>query len=443
MGKKGNISLPSSRSIENDPPVDFLVKNMVECDSELLRDQLLSDLQYCSLCDMETTVPSLLKKDLMTSWIRFYQSHGRLFDLVVWLIRKELAEGNTFPQVSSPLLCHLTKMLLHVGEGEDSLLPSPQEMKGKNRERIKEKLFDPIILPAIEKEKEQGETFSTPQDLLRFLFEKKTKEDPKGFWETNNFPPLLKFLVKFTKKERDRSLSFLSFADHDPQISSPKFLSHRSRSPLQNTSPPFHSVSPTAPSSSPPPDQLYPDCVYSLVIIHFLCAIIKENKPKVTPTTSTPIKSDLHSTSSPSPRSHRFSRSLSLQAMIDDEPNQDKSSSRRLLMMLARGLKEVGAEYVKSGQPDGPIPGSSENDILLRFGHALRCLWDDLCEDVEATEVEKKAHRAGSEESQRDALMTLKTNLALCQSCLDDDLPGSSDLYARFIIYYLLFFFFF
>ena len=169
MGKKG-VALPSAQSIETDPPVDFLVKNMVECDSDLLRDQLLSDLQYASLCEMETSVPLLLKKDLMTSWILFYQAHGRLFDLIVWLVRKELTEGKAYPQVSSPLLCHLTKMLLSVEENENaaSLLPSFEATTGL-KDRAQERLFDPLILLAIEKEKE-GSIFST-HSLLQFLLE--------------------------------------------------------------------------------------------------------------------------------------------------------------------------------------------------------------------------------------------------------------------------------
>ena len=124
---------------------------------------------------METSVSPLLKNDLMTSWIHFYQAHGRLFDLVVWLVRKEMAEGKSYPQVSSPLLCHLTKMLLHIGEDGDSLLPSPEKIEkmdgGEEPNRIQEKCFSPLIQAVMEKEKEEGITFSTPQDLLRFLFQ--------------------------------------------------------------------------------------------------------------------------------------------------------------------------------------------------------------------------------------------------------------------------------
>ena len=238
------------------------------------------------------------------------------------------------------------------------------------------------------------------------------------------------------KKERDRSLNFLSFADSSKTSPrSPRFLS-RSRV----GSPSFASSGSPSPTSGEQENRnLYPDSVYSLVIVHFLCAMLKENGSKIGSNASTPVK---HSNLGER-RSERLTRSFSARTM-EELGIPDTSSTKRIMALLSRGLKEVAGEYLKEGQPQGPF-SESENEILLRFGHALRGLWDDLCEDVVEEEVEKKAHCGECEETQREALGALKTNLALCQSRLDEDLPGSSDLYARlrFVIAFLVHFSFF
>ena len=135
-----------------------------------------------------------------------------------------------------------------------------------------------------------------------------------------------------------------------------------------------------------------------------------------------------------------------MEILTKKDDSEAVEGSSHFLVMLTMGMKEAAMEYVKSGQPNGPFPdsGDGKRDVLLRFGYALRCLWDDLRKDVNGSIVEKKARTAGSVESQTEALMNLKTNLALCQDCLDEDLPGSSDLYARFSFFsFFLFFFFF
>ena len=100
-------------ALEQEPPVDFLVKNILESDQGFLEQELLVDYSYTDLVEFETGLPPDLRRKLLYSFEGFYGAHGKADDFLLWLLRRDM--NNTqlnqhhCPAVSSYVLTSLCR----------------------------------------------------------------------------------------------------------------------------------------------------------------------------------------------------------------------------------------------------------------------------------------------------------------------------------------------